>query len=458
MQINKKRLTDISILIFIWLFFLLIFSLADIINPTMPKFDWYNYRAYNCWAFLNGRLPIDFFASNLRTCINPIINLPDYFLILKVKNFYLVTILANIDISLIMLFLYKIINFIFNNKSKLFNLMITFFCSLYVLISPMPYVLPPIDGNCDVRIALLCLIGFYYLIKNIFSAPCKKRNIFIILCGFVFGLAMGLKYTASVFFITVVLMFLILRKYIPKPLHSLTLFVIGGLTTFFLFGGLWMIYCYKVYHNPVFPYFNDVFKSEYSDFTRVHNTDYEYILPKDIFAYIFYAFQMPEFPIHKIGYDEDIREYRWAISYILIALIYLYTFIEKYIRAEKNKVLSVDYFINLIEYKYLYAILLFITISYFINTALFGTYRYIFADYCLFGLIVYIFAEILFKNVKSKNIFISLFCILVTTFVCVTTKIDDFARVQRCDKGRNIAKTARISVYKNTNLKLVLKY
>ena len=454
MQINKKRLTDIYILILLWLLFLFIFSLADIVNPALPKFDWYNYRAYNCWAFLNGRLPVDFFAANIRTCINPIINLPEYFLMMNVKNFYLSTILENLDLSLLMVFVYKIIAFVLKEKSKLICVIITLFCIAYIVESPMLYVLSPIGGRGDVLIALLCLIGFYYLIKNIFNAPDKKKNIFILLCGGVFGLAMGLKYTTCVFFITVALIFLILRKYIPRPWHSLTLFVIGGITTFFFSGGLWMIYCYNIYHNPVFPYFNDIFKSEYVDFVRVHNTDYKYILPKNIFAYIFYAFQMPEFPIHKIGYDENIREYRWAISYILIALIYLYTLIEKYIRAGKKKVLSVDYFINLIEYKYLYAILLFITISYFINTALFGTYRYIFADYCLFGLIVYIFAEILFKKfMRFKKFLIVGFCILVTIFVYIKTDIDNFALVKHCEPDRTLAKTARVSVYKNKNLK-----
>lgn len=430
---------DLIIDICIFFFLLISFSIVSIINPMMPDFDWYNYRAYNSWAFLNNRMGIDFFASNLRTCLNPLINLPEYFLMINVKSYIPAMIIGNIDISILMLFVYKIIDFIFREKSKITKILVFVFCVVYILGSPMIQIFSPIGSHCDIKIALICIIGFYIFIRNVFNEHSKKRSLFIVLCGCLFGAAMGLKYTAFVYFLTMVIMFALLYKKIPRPIYSLFLFLAGGLFAFFITGGLWMLYCYKYYHNPLFPYFNNIFKSEYSSLMSVHSTDYEHMLPKNLIEYIFYVFFSADGPNNSYGYEQGIIEYRWRLTYIFIIIIFLRNIKE-------------TCFEKLIDYGYLYSLLIFITVSYLINTAVFGTYRYIFADYSLFGIIVYIFAEFVFSGSKLKELKVCVLCIFITVFVYTTCVAYELKTVKNIYPDRIFAKQKKATVYKNRDL------
>ncbi len=441
---NNKYVKEIIIFFSIWIMFIIIY----ILRPIMPDWDWYNYRAYNCWAFLNGRLPIDFFASNLRTCINPLINLPEYFLMVKVKNFYLATILGTINISILMFFLYKMIDFLFAQQGNLFKIILFLFSFIYLINSPMFLKLSIIGGSSDVIIAMLCLAGLYYLMKNLFIIPDKKRNLFIFICGCLFGAAAGLKYTAIVSFITVCLIFIIFRKKTFRPYYTLMLFLLGGFISFFITGGIWMIYCYNIYHNPVFPYFNDIFHSEYADFVRVHNSDYEHILPKNLFEYVFYSFLKYENEYKVFGYDNRAYDLRWGISYICVVFLSTGCFISKYLKKGEQQ----EYFPNLISNNSFYLLLCFITFSYLINTAVFGTYRYIMASYCLFGIIVYLFSEALFCNIKFKKFIIFCFCVLITLFVYLKSGNGYIDLV--FNFGETITKKEVLSspVFKNKNL------
>ncbi len=411
---NKKYVKDIIIFFSIWITFIIVY----ILRPIMPDWDWYNYRAYNCWSFLNGRLPIDFFAANLRTCISPLINFPEYFLMLKVKNFYLATILGTINISIPMFFIYKIIDFSFAKQGNLFRIILFFFSFIYIINSPIFLKVSMIGAANDIIIAMLCLAGLYFLMKNLFIIPDKKRNFFIFICGCLFGAAVGLKYTAISSFITVCLIFIIFRKRIFRPYYTLMLFLSGGFISFFITGGIWMIYCYSVYHNPVFPYFNDIFHSKYADFVSVHNSDYEHIRPKNLFEYIFYSFLKYKNTNQVFGFDNNAYDLRWGICYICVILLSIYCLISKYLKKRESQ----EYFPNLISNNNFYLLLCFITFSYLINTAVFGTYRYIMAPYCLFGIIVYLFAEALFYNIKFKKFIIFCFCVLITSFVYIKSE------------------------------------
>ncbi|MGN0013995.1 MAG: hypothetical protein ACI37T_01095, partial [Candidatus Gastranaerophilaceae bacterium] len=69
---NRKIDIAVFVAIFIFLF------IVSVLFLTTPNFDFLNYQAYNCYSLLNNRFSQDFFAANTRTCINPILYLPEY--------------------------------------------------------------------------------------------------------------------------------------------------------------------------------------------------------------------------------------------------------------------------------------------------------------------------------------------------------------------------------------------
>ena len=413
---KKNLITDILVFIAI----LLLFFTANVLVPMLPDWDWYNYRAYNCWAFLNDRLTVDFMASNLRTCINPLLLLPEYFLSLNIKNYYLFALIGNIDISFLMFMVYKIAEVIFPTKKKSTIIGIGIFSTLYVFLSPMMLKLSPIGSHFDVKIALLCILGLYFLLKNLFIDDSKNRSIMICLSGCFFGAATGFKYTSAEYFISLLLIILLLNKSVTKPTKTLLVFLVGGISAFILTGGIWLYYCFKVYHNPVFPYFNDIFASQFADKIRLLDSDYHHLLPKNFLQYILYPLNIPNDEFCAFGYDSFSKDFRWAISYIIVLATSLLLLFKKFSQNIAKR------FQNLIDLRYLNLLLLFIVIPYLINTAIFGTYRYILPAYCLFGILIFIFAELIFYNFKFQKTLIVLFFAILTLFVYIN-----------CDNGNN---------------------
>ena len=102
-KILKQNLIIFSI-------FLCLFGGIMIYAPTLPDWDFYNYRWYNCWAILNDRIFTDFFAANQRTCFNTLLDLP-MFLWLNKMNFHPIIFLFTGALShaLCFFFLYKIL-------------------------------------------------------------------------------------------------------------------------------------------------------------------------------------------------------------------------------------------------------------------------------------------------------------------------------------------------------------
>ena len=159
-----------DIIIFIGIYAIIV--IIAVKGFIFPDFDWFNYKLYNCWAFLTDRISSDFFVGNFRTCFNPMIDLPEYFLLWKLNSHpYLFSVICALDSVLFLFLVYKITEDFFSKiieetKNNYLLKLIKFFPLIYIMFMPVLFYQTCFDQN-DIKIGLLILSAFFIFEKNI---------------------------------------------------------------------------------------------------------------------------------------------------------------------------------------------------------------------------------------------------------------------------------------------------
>ncbi len=399
--IKNKYISNVLLFFVCWLFYGIIAN----IWVQFPDWDWFNYQHYNAWAFLNDRINTDFLAANYHSYINPYLNLVQYFGLLKLNSHPRIFIFLSVIDGAFLLFLTYKISDILLNFSKKWKYVFIFLSILYAALSPIMFEIMDFS-RYDGYIAVLELLSFYILLKNLFADASKKRIFAIVLSGAFTGLAICLKLTGIVYFISIFLSTLFLHNRIEKPIKTLFIFTLSAFISFVLFDGYWLLLMYKHFHNPFFPYFNDVFKSEYYDKISIYDKDYVHLRPRSVVQFIFYPF-LKNSNILCIGGDDRFLDYRYAIS---IVSIFIFAVFFKFKKAVSDK-------------SFVFACL-FVIISYYINVIIFANYRYIISVSVLFGIILIYGIYKIFHILKKDNYKYTLCTFLsVLTFVYATQRL-----------------------------------
>ena len=405
---NKKQLIiDFSVLFCICIFFFY----NTTINALIPNWDFFNYKLYNLWAFENNRLGIDIIASNLRTCYNPIIDLPEYFLMHKLNEHPLIFLcLCVLDSILLMFCVYKISDYVFKNLPNKLRIISVIFSVIFIINTPRMFSQMSFDSN-DVKIGLLCIIAIIILVKATFK-NFEKTNLFInentllFLSGCLFGCTTGLKLTAFEYTLTAFLFLLIFHKYFKNPVKSIILYCLGVFTGFLITDGWWLYKCYLVYKNPFFPYFNNLFQSPFADSENIVSIDYGHLLPKNIFQFVFYPFLYDS----NLTFGADNRSFDIRIPITYISLIILSPILVFSYFKDKSKM-----FCNIFDYKIITTLIIFIAVPYFINLSVFGTNRYLMPSASLSSIVIFVLLYYVLQNFKTKYILL----ILLLSFTCI---------------------------------------
>jgi len=106
--------------------------------------------------------------------------------------------------------------------------------------------------------------------------------------GLLLGLAAGLKVTNMVFAIGAPAFLLAGPAHPRRRIASATELVLGGSVGFLVIAGWWHLALWRRFHNPVFPYFNDIFRSP--DFPPLAMRDKNFVThsPWSMLTYPYY--------------------------------------------------------------------------------------------------------------------------------------------------------------------------
>lgn len=230
--------------------------------------DMRNYHIYNPWAFLNNRLSFDIMPADIQSYFNPLLDIP-YFMMVQYLNNHpiFVTFLCGFLHGIYLYLIYKFAELIFKNYHKIPVAIISVFVAsgTGILLSRLGWL------THDMFVSDLILISVYLIFKSFGKEYHPKL---LLLSGFILGSAVGLKYTAGVFALPLVITFLIFYKQFTNPVKSFLFLISGCFLGFLITDGFWLYKLFIQFGNPVYPYFNWLFHSNHTDVSNVFTLDF----------------------------------------------------------------------------------------------------------------------------------------------------------------------------------------
>ncbi len=283
-------------------------------------FDFYNYHYFLPWAFFHNRTFTDIALAAENSYHNPLIDFPVYFFV-KYFNTQIWPYYTFFGIlwGLLIFAFYKICRNVLQPNQKI-ELML----ALVIAMTGFATLGQIGTSSGEILIGLGIITAIYWLHKEIFITT-KQRLWVIFGTGFLLGAMFGLKLTAIIYCLGTGLTLILFFKYLRQPVKAIFLFALGGLIGFLCTDGFWMWNLYKEFGNPLFPYLNNIFKSEYTttEMLTYSNALYE----KNFIDYLIFPYLVSFEQEKRISAEAFCRDPRFAIGYTLLlisAITYLW--------------------------------------------------------------------------------------------------------------------------------------
>lgn len=240
------------------------------------NWDLRNYHLYSVYALLHGREGLDLAPAQLQTWTNPFGSLVAYFLVMHVKPIWGSVILSSFS-ALNIWMVYLIARTVCRPLAEEKPVAARWLVALATIPAAFGPVFLSVVGTTfnDNFVAFCILTAVYFALQE---GRVFRSYVF---AGVFLGLAAALKLTAIVYVGGFALAVIFVN---PLRFYRQALASMGGFLCGFLpFGGTWMIYVYSLFGNPVFPLYNNVFKSPLMDPVAMKDDRYIYTSAKDFF-------------------------------------------------------------------------------------------------------------------------------------------------------------------------------
>jgi hypothetical protein len=337
------------------------------------NWDLRNYHFYNAYAFLNDRLTYDIAPAQIQSFYNPLLDIPYYWMmthLLPVIYGFLVGGLQGINIWLIYKIAYCTLVYVSETKRRLLS--IAAGITGYYGAANMSEIGTTFHDNITslfVLGSLLLIVSSIQKRGNLQLYVSKKS---VITAGILLGLATGLKLTTAIYSIPFVLAFLFIE--IPW-IERIRNFLISSLSIglgFFISAGYWMTTLWKIFQNPLFPYYNKIFKSPYYEF--INFSDHRF-LPRDKYQILFYPFHFLK--NSTLVSDGSFRDIRFTLCYMLLMLFLFMFYYKKVTLKYGHQELTGNFeFSGSLKNMFIFIIVFFVS-SYIFWQYMFSIYRYI---------------------------------------------------------------------------------
>jgi len=408
--VPKAKHTDIAI-------FLLLVCASGAVSVKLGQdfsFDLRNYHLYNSYAMVNNRLLFDIDAITIQRYFNPLLDLPYYFFVKFLNNYpRLVSFLQGTFLGMLLFFVYKIFLNITGNKEN------SRFITLLLLIGAGTGAITISELGTvfnDIQIGLLVIFALFLFILKL-DLPKKKIERGLLLPAIVLGISFGLKLTAGIYVIGMLFAILITTR---LNLKALSITIIGLIIGFSISGGYWACILWEKFGNPIFPYYNTIFKSEY--WLNGNLIDARFF-PRDILQWLFY-------PFYWIKKNNGMVTERWfsdprvAGGIISMLIIIVYMFKHKVVReSDRPARMKMSFLITFQFFSYIAWILQF------------SIYRYAVLLEILSVLILFIAIDLTIEHSRIRNTILS---IVLLCYIALTS-YPDWGRVLYSDKMYNVS-------------------
>jgi len=264
------------------------------------NWDWQNYHEYGAFALLNGRFGWDVAPAGIHTFLNPLAYVPAYLLRHHAGVPFWGMILGAIhglNLALIYWFSRSLLKSAANGWTLAASVVIAAFG---------PMTLSEVGTSyADILTAMPVIAGLgLFLFAN---GEQRTRHV---MAGILIGGAVGLKLTNMVFFIGALASFLVAAR----PWMAMSWFVAGSIIGGLVTGGAWAWMLWEQFGNPVFPFYNTIFRSPEAPLVPIVDMRFMPHSLWDAVAYPFY-WLIGDHP----SSEGPFRDPRFAMLYVLLA-------------------------------------------------------------------------------------------------------------------------------------------
>ncbi|WP_432634027.1 hypothetical protein [Candidatus Avelusimicrobium sp.] len=275
------------------------------------NYDMLSYHLYNPFALLNGHLGVDIIPAGMHSFYNSFPDLYFYFIFQTFMDFpHWVAFFMGVPYGLLIWVVYLFAKDLFQGEDtpKIMAFWATFLgCAGAGMLSQVG------TTTNDIPLAIGS-IGSLWLVIRFSKNPARTGLAYW--AAFIGGAVMGLKLTTTPFCAAMtVIAFFSLPK-VKNKLSFVVLFGLSGLLGFLLADGYFLWKWWSLYQNPIFPFYNDIFKSPFFD--NFYLTDSRF-LPKTWLHYLFYPLYWAFSP-SEYAAEMPVRDLRFTL--LLLSAIY----------------------------------------------------------------------------------------------------------------------------------------
>lgn len=395
-------------LILLLFFCIITFGFLSLSLGKDVNWDLRNYHFYNGYAIITGRSFKDCIPAQIQTFLNPVLDIFHYTLISFFPQKLVGFILGSIQgINWFLIFIITFLVLPFQTFPKW---IFSFICATVGMYAPIAISELGITMG-DLTLSIFVLSGLYLLLKLYLKPPDNPKVLFgmILLSGFLFGCATGIKLVFAPYACAGAVSLFIVRIGSPLTqkkifsyisLREFFLFTMGSILGFIIMDGYWAFLLYIHFKNPIFPFFNQIFRSPYALPKSFLGLGW---LPSSMYEYLMLPFsfigagskKICELPFNSLGFP------------IAIALTVIYLIISCWRLISKKKHTTTS------EFKFL---LTFFIISFVIWAIIFSYYRYLAPLELLIPLFIMLLILNLLTTLKLRFLLIiSIFILLIST-------------------------------------------
>jgi hypothetical protein len=280
---------------------------ASIAMRQDSSWDLQNYHYYNAWAFVHGRHGLDWAPAQLQSFYSPFLDLPFYAMVAAGLPPRAIAFLLAIPTGVAWYCLARIAARMFPAAPVTAVAAVAF-----AVTAPMPISLIGTTMN-DWYVAAFVLGALLLVVRARPTLPV------LALAGALAGLGAGLKLTGGIYVIGLLAAMLALGDDWRTRFRAVLVAGTAATLAFAIAAGPWMWLLYERYGNPLFPYYNDIFRSPWADPVRFTATRFG---PQSLLEWPIFPYQLL-WQLEGFVSEPGFRDARPALLYTLalVALV-----------------------------------------------------------------------------------------------------------------------------------------
>lgn len=253
----------------------LLTGLLALLYGQDDNWDLHNYHWYNAHALLHGRMAVDMAPGQWQSYFNPTLDLPYYLLASTLPGpvaGFIVGLLHGLNFILLLLIARQVLDGAAPAPAQRYRLPL-----LLALAGVMGTgFLSEVGNTMGDNLTSLLVLGAVAI-----ALKCWGRGIVLaaVAAGFTMGLGTGLKLTNATFAVALCLAYFAVPVPFWRRVWLAFVFGIGTLAGIAVTAGWWFWTMWQTFGNPVFPQFNNIFRSPLAQPFGVIDTDH---LPRSL--------------------------------------------------------------------------------------------------------------------------------------------------------------------------------